>query len=51
MAATYLREYDLKDLYKCRKETIERGFAKELHSFRYTADWEGADGSKGCTNK
>ena len=30
--------YDLKDLYKYRKETIERifGLAKELHGFRYT---------------
>ena len=30
--------YDLKDLYKHRKETIERifGLAKELHGFRYT---------------
>ena len=29
---------DLKDLYKYRKETIERifGLAKELHGFRYT---------------
>ena len=30
--------YELKDLYKYRKETIERifGLAKELHGFRYT---------------
>ena len=30
--------YDLKNLYKYRKETIERifGLAKELHGFRYT---------------
>ena len=30
--------YDLKDLYKYRKETIERifGLAKELHGFLYT---------------
>ena len=30
--------YVLKDLYKYRKETIERifGLAKELHGFRYT---------------
>jgi len=30
--------YDLKDLYKYRKETIERifGLAKELHGFQYT---------------
>ena len=30
--------YDLKDLYKYRKETIERifGLTKELHGFRYT---------------
>lgn len=33
--------YDLKDLYKYRKETIERifGTAKELHGFRYTQQY------------
>ena len=34
-------KYELKDLYKYRKETIERifGLAKELHGFRYTQQY------------
>lgn len=33
--------YELKDIYKYRKETIERifGLAKELHGFRYTQQY------------